>query len=658
MHSSYALASSEFSVERDGASSPLADLWPGYRPDDRLGIVLANPMDACGCSNLICGTNTLFYDDLRAARGVGNFFRYADTFLFGVGCEPGDFNQLDVWPLHKFVTVLQPTAEALIEMLNDRRITLLAIPDTGARCRGEVVLSTWNTYLDTVRCVVTYSPRTGKARDSDVTLVGNRVVESYVEQAIFTTPGIGAGEQARLRRLRRNLDREPMQCAESYRSLPNAAAARALLGVTQVLPPGHQELTRRSQPTTIVPVEQPLPPFDSGAAPFDLTVTAPEPPAPSSDALLHTAFDAIQRRQGGTFAEWEDWEWISDFGDPIAEHHAVREAVGIWDESPLQKWLFKGPDALAAADYCFANNMASLEVGQCRYGPFVDEWGKMIGDGVVFNAGEHMDGLLVVTALPSDGDHFRRVTAGKFDVEIVEDTLRAPHVQVQGPRSRELIASMTDADVAGLRYFRFIPEPITIGGVPNCILARTGYSGEIGYEIYVEPQYAERLWQALLDQGASLGVKPYGLAAVESLRIESGLIFIGFDYFPGATSPFHMNLDRTINLETGDFVGKAALQAELDAGVTHRMTTLVIAGEESPDYGAEVFRHGRMVGRVTSPSAGRSPTVDRLIAMACIEADLVEAGTRVDVVLPDGRTVAAATDQYPIYDPEKKRPRS
>jgi len=136
MHSSYALASSDFSVERDGASSPLADLWPGYRPDDRLGIVLANPMDACGCSNLICGTNTLFYDDLRDARGVGNFFRYADTFLFGVGCEPGDFNQLDVWPLHKFVTVLQPTSEALIEMINDRRITLLAIPETGARCRG------------------------------------------------------------------------------------------------------------------------------------------------------------------------------------------------------------------------------------------------------------------------------------------------------------------------------------------------------------------------------------------------------------------------------------------------------------------------------------------------------------------------------------------
>ena len=407
-----------------------------------------------------------------------------------------------------------------------------------------------------------------------MTLVGNRVVESYVEQAIFSTPGIGAGEQARLRRLRRNLDREPMQCAEEFRTLPNAAGARSLLGVTMVLPPGHQELTRRATPTTIVPVEQPLPPLDLGSAPFDVAVTAPEPPAPPTDALLHTAFDAIQRRQGGTFAEWEDWEWISDFGDPVAEHHAVREAVGIWDESPLQKWAFRGPDALAAADFCFANNMASLEVGQCRYGPFVDERGKMLGDGVVFNPGEHRDGLLVVTALPSDVDHFRRITQGTFDIEITDETMTSPHLQVQGPRSRELLASMTDADVAGLRYFRFLPEPITIGGVPGCTLARTGYSGELGYEIYCAPEHAERLWQALLDQGAALGIRPYGLAAVESLRIEAGLIFIGFDYFQGATSPFHVNLDRTINLETGDFFGKQALQQELAAGITHRMTTL------------------------------------------------------------------------------------
>ena len=126
------------------------------------------------------------------------------------------------------------------------------------------------------------------------------------------------------------------------------------MGVTQVLPPGHQELTRRATPTVIMPVEVPMPPIEATAAPFDLGSAAtleiemPPPAAPvATEGLLKTAFDQVERRMGGTFAEWEGWDWISDFGDPVAEHHAVREAVGIWDESPLRKWFFKGPDARA-----------------------------------------------------------------------------------------------------------------------------------------------------------------------------------------------------------------------------------------------------------------------------------------------------------------------
>ena len=283
MHSSYALSADDFTVERNGTSEPLTALWPnGWQPDDRLGVLLANPMDAVGCSNLICGTITMFYDHLRATKGTGNFFRYSDVYLFGVGCEPGDFNQLDVWPLHKFISILQPTAEAVIEAINDRRITLLAVPETGARCRGEVVLSTWNTFLDQVRAVVLYSSRTGRARDADVTLVGNKVVESYVEQAIFSTPGLDAGSQARLRRLRRNIDREEKQSVESYRTVAGPAQVRGLVGVTQVLPPGHQELTRRATPTVIMPVEVPMPPIEAMAAPFDIgagaTLGISEPP--------------------------------------------------------------------------------------------------------------------------------------------------------------------------------------------------------------------------------------------------------------------------------------------------------------------------------------------------------------------------------------------
>ena len=663
MHSSYALSADDFAVERNGTSEPLSALWPnGWQPDDRLGVLLANPMDAVGCSNLICGTITMFYDHLRATKGTGNFFRYSDVYLFGVGCEPGDFNQLDVWPLHKFISILQPTAEAVIEAVNDRRITLLAVPETGARCRGEVVLSTWNTFLDQVRAVVLYSSRTGRARDADVTLVGNRVVESYVEQAIFSTPGLDAGFQARLRRLRRNIDREEKQSVESYRTVAGPAQVRGLVGVTQVLPPGHQELTRRATPTVIMPVEVPMPPIEALAAPFDigagatLAISEPPPPDPSTDGLLKTGFDRVQRRLGGTFAEWEGWDWIADFGDPIAEHHAVRESVGIWDESPLRKWFFGGPDALRAADRIFTSDMAALDVGQCRYGPFCDEQGRMLGDGVVYR-GRPEDDIVVVTALDTDVDHFRRVTAD-LDLEITERTFELPHLQVQGPRSRELLDGLTDADVTSLRYFRFFPEPVAVAGVEGCWVSRTGYSGELGYEVFCPADGAERVWQGLLDAGAHLGIRPYGLTAVESLRIEAGLIFLGYDYFQGVTSPYHVNLDRMIKLEKTDFVGRPALEREHAAGITHRMVTLVIAGEEAPDYSTPVVRNGRHVGKLTSPSAGRSPTVDRLIALASIETELAVPQTQVEVVMADGRAVPAIVDNFPIYDPEKTRPRS
>ena len=420
MHSSYALSSDDFAVERDGEAGALSDLWPGgYQPGDRLGVLLNQPMDPSGCSNLICGTNTLFYDHLRETRGSGNFFRYADTYLFGVGCEPGDFNQLDVWPMHKFVGVMQPTAEAVLETINDRRITLLVVPEAGLRCRGEVVLSTWNALLAQVRCVVTYSPAHRPARGADV---GARRQQGRRELR-------RAGDllDARHRRRRAGAPAPPAprdrpRAAAQPRGVPHAPERGRARARCSASPRCCRPATRRSRaaPRRRSSCRSRCPgrPLDAPSAPLDARTGRDRAPrrrrghgrVRAADATLrHTPFDAIQRRMGGTFAEWEGWDWISDFGDPIAEHHAVRETVGVWDESPLQKWLFRGPDALAAADYCFTSDMAGLQVGQVRYGAFCDERGRMLGDGTVYNTGDNDKGILVVTALSTDGDHFRRV---------------------------------------------------------------------------------------------------------------------------------------------------------------------------------------------------------------------------------------------------------
>jgi aminomethyltransferase len=362
--------------------------------------------------------------------------------------------------------------------------------------------------------------------------------------------------------------------------------------------------------------------------------------------IVRTAFDRVQRDLGCEFMDWEGWYWPSHFGDSIAEHHAVRRDVGIWDESPLRKWDFRGPDALAAADRIFTNDMLGLEVGQVRYAPFCYENGRMVGDGTVFKFAD--DSAWVITALDTDLDHFQDVVSG-LNVSIEPITERLPHVQLQGPRSREVLAGLTDADVEGLPYFRFWPQQVQVGGLP-CWVSRTGYSGELGYEIFCEHDYAESLWEALTGAGA----KPYGLAAVETLRIESGLIFIGYDYFQRETDPFDMSLDKVIVLDKRDFQGKAALE-ESAKNPPRRIVTLVLQGADVPEYGAVVTKDGGPAGILTSPC--ESPSLGKVIGLAVLETRFARKGETVDVALGEG-TAPATVDDLPIYDPQKTRPRS
>ncbi len=200
-----------------------------------------------------------------------------------------------------------------------------------------------------------------------------------------------------------------------------------------------------------------------------------------------------------------------------------------------------------------------------------------------------------------------------------------------------------------LAYFRFWPEQVRVAGVP-CWVSRTGYSGELGYEIFCAPDHAEELWAALVGAGA----KPYGLAAVETLRIESGLIFIGYDYFQHQTDPFDMSLDKVIRLDAGDFCGKGAL-VETAKAPPRRMVTLVVEGSEVPEYGAAVTKEGEPAGTLTSPCL--SPTLNQVIGLAVLETRFATRGERVEVALGGGRA-AATVESLPIYDPDKRRPRS
>jgi aminomethyltransferase len=375
----------------------------------------------------------------------------------------------------------------------------------------------------------------------------------------------------------------------------------------------------------------------------------------SADNLKRTAFDPALRDAGATWTDWEGWAWAADFGDAVAEHQATRTACNLWDESPLRKWDLRGPDALALADALFTNDMSALEIGQVRYGAICDEHGRMVMDGTVFRLAD--DHCLSITSYDSDLPWFRQVASDRgLNVEVEDRTAEMPHLQVQGPNAREVLRPITEgADVDSLRYFRFLTDGVRVGGVPVW-LSRTGYSGELGFELYCSPDDARTLWDAVVEAGRPHGLKPIGLSAIETLRIESGLLFPDIDYFPHQTDPYEVRLDNVVKLDKQtDFVGREALRAIAAEGTPRLLVTLRIDGDEVPEYGATVTSGGNEVGIVRSPC--QSPTFDGVIAMAIVDRALAEPGQHVDVALADG-TAGATVDVLPIYDHDKRRPRS
>ncbi len=369
-----------------------------------------------------------------------------------------------------------------------------------------------------------------------------------------------------------------------------------------------------------------------------------------SEEAMKTAFHEVTASQGGTHMEDGGWLWLESFGDVPKEYAAARDDVAVWDVSALNKWDFRGPDARGAAQHVFSNDVTSIAVGQARYGVFLDDDGLMVDDGTVYNTGRP-NHCWVMTNGKDHQDYFAEMLSG-YDVEFEWIAPKMPHLGVIGPRSREVVQSLTSADISreALKYFRFIPEPVEVGGVP-VYLSRTAFGGELGFELFLtDPADAAALWNAVI--GA--GVTPFGVAAIEILRIEAGLIVTDYDYEAHQRSPYDFNFEKLVALDTPvEFVGKAKLAAVAKAP-PNRLVTLRYEADALPEYGAAVTKDGEEVGTLTSPTD--SPRFGK-IGMAIVRADLATPGATLDVALGDG-SVPATVDVLPLYDTEKTRPRS
>jgi aminomethyltransferase len=339
---------------------------------------------------------------------------------------------------------------------------------------------------------------------------------------------------------------------------------------------------------------------------------------------------------------WEDgWPWFLNFnGDAAGEYRAIRTATGLWDLFSAIKYEVTGPDATRLIQRRFTNDLSNVSYGGVRYGAFVNADGNMVDDGNVY---KHADDRYWVIINSAGLEDWFRETAGGLDAAIVERTREMPLISATGPGSRDLLQTLTDYDLSSLGYFRFEPAPVKVGGVDATVL-RTGFSGELGFEMVTDAASAPALWQALNDAGG----RPFGLDAIEIARVEAGLVIIGVDYQVGATSPWDVSLDRVIATDTEN-VGAQALAAA-GANPSKRFKTLRIEGEAAPEAGTAVTKDGAEVGTVTSPTT--SPTLG-VIALAILDSGVATDGEKVDV----GGS-AATVAPLSIHDPEKRKPRS
>jgi aminomethyltransferase len=375
------------------------------------------------------------------------------------------------------------------------------------------------------------------------------------------------------------------------------------------------------------------------------------------------------------YREWSGYYTVSAYETHHEhEYNAIRNAAALIDISPLFKYRVTGPDATRLVDRIITRDMRKVSVGQVVYTPWCDEQGKVIDDGTVSRLEEN---VYRWTAADPSLRWFTQNGAG-LDVQLEDISESVAALALQGPTSGRLLKTVVaDADIGSLKYFRVTKG--TIDGVPVEI-SRTGYTGDLGYEIWVATEQALRIWDVLVDRGRPFEIKPAGMLALDVARVEAGLLLIDVDFNSSKKalvdeqkySPFEMGLDRLVNLDKDRFIGRQALIKEAKRGAARRIVGLEIDWTEverrfeavglpptvSPiasRVAVPVYSNGAQIGKATSTTW--SPLLKKMIALATVERDFVRPGTKIEIeitVEAVRHRVGAKVAKTPFYNPKHK----
>jgi len=346
---------------------------------------------------------------------------------------------------------------------------------------------------------------------------------------------------------------------------------------------------------------------------------------------------------GAKLIEFGGWLMPVQYAGILEEHRAVRERAGLFDVSHMGEIRITGPDAIKFVNYLVTNDISKLAVNQIMYSPMCYPDGGVVDDLLVYRLGEQ-ELLLVVNAANTDKDFtWIKEAAANFNVEAVNISDNVAQLALQGPKAEAILQKLTDVDLKAIKYY-WLQQDVPVQGI-RCLVSRTGYTGEDGFEIYCQPAEVTKLWSLLLEAGKEEGLVPAGLGARDTLRFEACLPLYGHELSETIT-PLEAGLGFFVKLTKDDFIGKEALAKQKAEGVKRKIMALEIIGRGIARQDYRCLAGGQEIGVVTSGSY--APTLNKNLALALIAADKAEVGQEIAVEIR-GKEVAAVVVNKPFY---------
>ncbi len=365
---------------------------------------------------------------------------------------------------------------------------------------------------------------------------------------------------------------------------------------------------------------------------------------PATLALRKTALNATHRKLGAKMVNFGGWDMPLEYSGILSEHQAVRTAAGLFDVSHMGEIEIRGPDALRLVDWVTCNHAATLTIGQAQYTGLMTHRGTFVDDLLVHKiSATHY--LLCVNAANQEHDFEHIVSENRFGAEVENAGARYSQLAIQGPRAQDILGRLASVSLDSIGYYHFAFGKVDSA---DCLIARTGYTGEDGFEIYFDPRFSEALWNNLLDAGKSAGLTPCGLGARNTLRLEAGLCLYGHE-IDETTTPWEAGLGWICKLEKGRFLGSDALVKQKQEGIRRKLVGFEMLDKRIGRDGYPVFVEDREAGRVTS--GGPAPSLRKNIGMAYVPPQSSGAGTSIEIGVR-GQRAPARIVPLPFY----KRP--